>query len=302
MPATAVALVLVSAVLHAGWNAYSKQSGPSAARFFVIAVFGALLVVPIVVVYREHVLQLPRTAIYGLIATGFCQAVYFVGLAGAYRHGHISVAYPIARAVPIIAIALLVAGFGAGDAFTKIAILGIGCVIVGCFLVPMHHLRDLRLSHYTNRSVSFALLAAAGTTGYTVIDDAVLRSLKEGPDWDLGDTRTAFLYLTLETWSTLLWLAPVAVSSRVRRAETRAIFATQKRAAAVTAVMVYLSYGLVLASYTLAANVGYIAAFRQAAIPIGAAMGIVWFREPITAPKTIGLIVLTSGLVLVAAY
>ncbi len=79
----------------------------------------------------------------------------------------------------------------------------------------------------------------------------------------------AFLYLTLETWATLLWLTPFILVSRVRREEARLVWSTQKKVTAATAMIIYLSYGLILISYTLASNVGYVAAFRQAAIPLG---------------------------------
>ena len=302
MTTAAIVLVLCSAILHAGWNAFSKQSGPSTALFFIIAMFGAFLTTPIALLNWEYLSEIPIPVLYRLIATGFFQAVYFIGLAGAYRHGHMSIAYPIARAVPVVLVAFAVFLFSNGETFTFPAVLGMACVVIGCVLIPMLHMRDLRLANYMNLSLAYALCAAAGTTGYTLIDDSTLRLLHEDPAWPLSNTRTATLYMAIESWACFLWLVPIVLCSRVRRVEVHAVWKNQKKPTAANAVFMLLSYGMILTSYTLATNVGYIAAFRQAAIPIGAAIGIMWFREPLTRPKSIGLIMLIVGLILVALF
>jgi drug/metabolite transporter (DMT)-like permease len=301
MTPSAIVLVLLSAVLHASWNTFSKRSGSSPALFFVIAFFGALLTLPVVAWHWAYLPELPAGAWYRLIATGLAQAIYFFGLGGAYRHGHISIAYPIARALPVILVAAIVYLFGGGT-FTVRALVGMACIVSGCILVPMLHMRDLRLTNYWNLSLAFVLVAAIGTTGYTLIDDATLRLLREDPAWTLSNARTATLYMGIEASASFLWMIPLVLSSAARRAETLAVWKNQKRSTAMNAFFMICSYTLILVSYTLATNVGYIAAFRQAAIPIGAALGIVWMREPLTRPKVMGLALLTAGLVLVAIY
>jgi uncharacterized membrane protein len=59
------------------------------------------------------------------------------------------------------------------------------------------------------------------------------------------------------------------------------------------------TYGLVLASMTYVTDVSYVAAFRQLSIPIGALFGIVLLKEQCPAPKLLGILIISIGLILV---
>ena len=106
MTSTAIILLLVSAATHAAWNLLSKREHPSAAFFLVANTAGCLLLAPIALVNWRAVRQFPPEVWAILPATGLCQAVYYYGLAGAYRHGEISIAYPLARSVPVVLVTL----------------------------------------------------------------------------------------------------------------------------------------------------------------------------------------------------
>jgi uncharacterized membrane protein len=69
--------------------------------------------------------------------------------------------------------------------------------------------------------------------------------------------------------------------------------------AALTGLIIMSTYGLVLASMAHVANVSYVAAFRQLSIPIGAFFGITLLKEPRPTPKLLGILIISSGLILV---
>jgi len=130
----AVALVLAACITHAGWNLLSKRVSATPA-FFLLATWPWSCWQPRV---RRHggrcVAGHVGAGVGVLLAAGVFEALYFVCLAGAYRHGNVSVVYPIARALPIFVVL-------AGDATlgrfpSTIAVVGLGLVAAGCFLLP----------------------------------------------------------------------------------------------------------------------------------------------------------------------
>ena len=61
-----------------------------------------------------------------------------------------------------------------------------------------------------------------------------------------------------------------------------------------------LTYAIVLIALAFAKDVSYVVAFRQASIPIGVLIGVVWFKEAMPLPKMLGTVILLIGLVLVS--
>jgi drug/metabolite transporter (DMT)-like permease len=299
MSITAVLLVSISAGLHALWNLLGKRRNPSAAFFLVSAACAALLTLPFLFIYRAALGRVPL-AVWGLLlATGVCQAVYYVGLAGAYRRGELSVAYPLVRALPVLLIALISLGFG--KAFTLPGILGILAVAGGCLLVPLPGFAAFNWRTYLNGGTGLAVLAALGTTGYTLIDSQALAILRDLPATGFGRTGSTLLFLALENLVTALLLAGYVWLAADERHQLRDLKRVGWPTAAGTGVLITAAYGLVLASMAFVANVSYIAAFRQLSIPLGAALGFLVQKEPATSPRLVGIGVLVLGLVLVAA-
>ena len=72
--------------------------------------------------------------------------------------------------------------------------------------------------------------------------------------------------------------------------------------AALSGFGIYLAYGLVLLAMNYVKNVTYVAAFRQLSIPIGALLGIFFLKEPVYTPKTIGIIFIFIGVILISLF
>jgi drug/metabolite transporter (DMT)-like permease len=298
MSAAAILLVSISAGVHALWNLAGKRQNPSAAFFLIAALCAALITLPLVAVYWAVMGYIPPIVWGMLLGTGLCQAGYYVGLAGAYRRGELSVAYPLVRAVPVVLIALI--SLGLGKPFSLSGALGILAVAGGCLLIPLSSFRAFNGRAYLNGASGLALLAALGTTGYTLIDNQALGILRGLPAAGLDPTSSTLLFLALENLVTAsllgvyVWLAP---NERFRLGQ---IWRTSWLAAAETGLLITSAYGMVLAAMAFAANVGYIAAFRQLSIPLGAALGFLIQKEPAAPPRLVGIGILTLGLVLVA--
>ena len=301
MTPLAAILIITSAFMHALWNFVSKQKNSSLAFFFITTVFAALLMSPLLLRYRHLLSALPM-AVWGLIvATGIAQLVYFFGLAGAYQRGDISLAYPLVRALPVLWIAVINLVLGNGADIGKIGLTGMALITGGCVILPLPKFQTVQLRDYLNMGYIMAVIAAVGTTGYTIIDDQALRQLRHLPAIQLPDSEITLLFISLQTISIALMLGIGTMSFQNERHKLMEILHTRSLifSGMLTGAIIMAAYGLVLASMAYVTNVSYVAAFRQMSIPIGAVLGLTLRHEPRYLPKIIGICIVSFGLVLV---
>jgi drug/metabolite transporter (DMT)-like permease len=302
MTLTAIVLLVIAAILHASWNTLGKHRHPSLAFFFVANIAATIMLIPILVMHIHLISNIPQSVWILLLFAGLSQAVYYMGLANAYRLGDMSLAYPLARSSPVLI--LLVATFILG----KSNEIGIGCVlgiiliVGGSFLLPMRHLRDIHLANYLNPVYLLALVAAIGTTGYTLIDDAALEILRQTRHNEFTPFGAALIYLVFEAGTSSLFIGLMVLMQPNERRALSLVFKTQFKMNVLTGMIIYVTYGLVLWSMAYADNVSYIAAFRQLSIPLGVLMGVGILKEPKTQPKLVGTCSIFIGLILVALY
>ena len=97
-----MAAVLCGALLHALWNLLAKHNAGRAGNAVVVGIMAGLpaaLTLPFS--------ALPDSAAWPqVIASALIHVVYFKVLAGAYRGGDLSVAYPLMRGLPPLAVAM----------------------------------------------------------------------------------------------------------------------------------------------------------------------------------------------------
>jgi drug/metabolite transporter (DMT)-like permease len=299
MSLTAAILLIISAVSHAGWNYITKKEHPTAAFFLVANTIGVICVLPVLLYYGNQIFLIPKSVWIFIAMSGFFLAAYMAVLAGAYRAGDMSIAYPLARSLPVIFVFFITLIFGKGKPLGVWVIIGIILIVAGCMILPLKTLREFRFSNYKNLCCLLAVLAAVGIAGYTVTDDTALRNLREipGRPWDPVDA--TLVYMVLEGISCSIWqFLIVAFNSRERK-NLIDVLHDFKAAAAITGIGIYLTYGLVLASMNYVTNVSYVAAFRQLSIPLGALFGMGLLKEPRYRPKVIGVVIIFIGLTMV---
>lgn len=299
MTLTAATLLIISALTHAGWNFFSKKDNPSTASFLLANIFGTLLTVPFLLYGGERVLEMALSLWAWLLLTGFFQALYFLGLAWAYKRGELSVAYPLARSIPSLLVTIIVFLFGTGEPTGVVALIGIAFIIVGCLLIPLISFGDFSFSRYGNVAVIAALVAAVGTTGYSLVDDHALALVWANSQGAINDNALlAFYYIGLTGFTTVFWQGLLVMGNGEERSLLRL-----KVAHPLSSVMkgagIFLTYSLVLISMGYVTNVSYVVAFRQISIPIGLLMGIFLLKERICGPKITAVILLFAGVVLV---
>ena len=299
MTLTAAILLIASALAHAGWNLFSKKDYPSMASFLLANLCGTLLIAPLLITGREEVIDMVRHLWPLLLLTGFFQALYFYGLAYAYKKGDLSIGYPLARSLPAVMVTLVVFMFGQGEPVGRAVLIGIGLIIAGGFLIPLHSFRDFSLGRYKTITVAAAIVAAVGTAGYSLTDDFALDLARGSQPVALRDNfLLAFYYIGLQGVTTVFWQSlSVLPSSRERQVFRRQL--SRPASSVIKGSGILITYALVLISMGYVTNVSYVVAFRQLSIPLGLVFGILFLKERAYGPKITAVALLFAGVVLV---
>jgi uncharacterized membrane protein len=299
MSPVAILLVTISTFSHAFWNYLGKKRSPSAAFFEMTLLASTICLSPILFFYIGTIPLIPLKVWGLLLLTSCCQAIYFVGLAGAYRSGELSIAYPLARSLPVLIVTFISVIFSIGNPISFPGYFGIVLVVMGCLFIPLKTFRTMKLHSYLNLYCGMAFIAACGTAGYTLIDNEALNVLRSVPRIGLNTVEIAILYMFLETGITTIVLGIYVFTSPVERQVCHEIQAANWRYAALTGVIINLTYGLVLIAMAFVTNIAYLAAFRELSIPIGAVLGISLQKESAHRPKIIGVGIVLVGLLLI---
>ncbi len=297
MTTQAVVLIIVSAFLHAGWNLLVKKCHPSPSLFLFANTLGVLFFSPLLLFLKNHLFLIPPQIYLLLIATGFFMALYLFNLAQAYTLGTMSVIYPTIRALPIILVTLTLAIFK-GESFSSIYLFGALLIIIGLYLNWGSIDKREFITNLFSPAGKYVFLAAIGTAGYSLVDaEGVTIMNKLAPFSAITAPST---YIILQGFSASLWLLVLIVTKPSERRKIRVVLKNEKITAILVGVGMYATYGLVLASMLFADNVGYIVAFRQLSIPLGAFLGWFILKDNFNSLKLVGTIILVAGLIMVA--
>lgn len=299
MTITAIVLLLISAFMHAGWNLIGKRNSPTTAAFLIASLTGILGLTPWVLAYREAISYFSPFVWLFVLAAGFFQTTYYASLAGAYKAGDMSIAYPLARSSPVIVVTVVSVLLGRGDQVSWQCISGITLVVAGGFLLPMKCFGDFRLKNYFNLSCLLALVAALGTTGYSIVDDEALRVLRQTADSSFSSWQISVVYAFFETVSILFWLSLIVLGRKRGRDSFHLVIRSRFGTGVLMGIGIYLTYTLVLVSMAFVTNVSYVVAFRQISIPIGVILSVTFLKEPGYTPKFVAVTIMFLGLVLV---
>jgi drug/metabolite transporter (DMT)-like permease len=271
------ALVLLAAVMHAGWNAVTKSSSDRTLTFaLVLGTSAGIGLVACCFVPPPA----PEARIF-LVASACFHALYQVFLLQAYRFGDLSHVYPIARGLAPVLVALLAALF-ASEVPDGAQALGLG---VASASIASLALEPRTLGPGTTRSVIAALLTAAMIGTYTFLDGQGVRRA--------GDS---FSYIAWAMWVTSV---PFCVFVLLRRrARLAAILRSAEGlwgiAGGVTATV---GYGIVVWAMSRGAMAG-VAALRETGVVFAALIGTFLLREPFGARRIIAALGVALGVIL----
>jgi len=281
---TALALVLVAAVLHATWNLAVKGVTADRVTFIWLYVVTTVVIwVPIGVIWVVATGESPAWVwLLGAAVTGVLHVAYQLVLQRGYAEGDLNLVYPLARGSgPLITFVFAVVVLGQHPG--AIAGLGVLAVVVGVLLIA------LVPSHEGVRTgVVLGLLTGATIAAYTLWDTFSVTHLDVPP----------VPYFVLGTVLQLPWLTTL-VATRREPVPIGHVWRETRGPALVVGLLSPLAYILVLRALQLA-PVALVAPARETAIVIGALYGWLVLREPRPARRLAGAVVVLVGIGLIA--
>ncbi|MEZ8062092.1 MULTISPECIES: multidrug transporter [Vibrio] len=297
MEFSAIIIVIISALLHAGWNVLGKSNQGSGSSFFLASGFAAAVILTPYLIWYVYSVGFANITIpfwQLLFLSGICQIIYLIGLGIAYKQADIGVIYPMARALPVLMVGLGTVLIGYELSLNQW--IGFALITLGCLFVPLKQFSELRLKAYLNLGVLWALIAAIGTTGYSLIDKEALLLLEPLSTLTITNKHTAIFYLGIQFWAIVIplsiWL--LVTNQRVEFANAWIL----RKNATLAGIMMASTYGLVLFAMTMTENVSLVVALRQVSIIFGVVMGIYFLKEKWHMTRGVGVVFIIAGLVI----
>ncbi|MCX9564075.1 EamA family transporter, partial [Vibrio cholerae] len=159
--------------------------------------------------------------------------------------------------------------------------------------------RQFRFADYANLGIVWALVAALGTAGYSIIDKEALAIIEQTVGSQMPASYSAVLYLGIQFWAMCI---PLAIWYLFTGQRAPFIEAWRIRYTATLAgLMMGGTYSLVLYAMTLTENVSFIVALRQTSIVFGLFMGIAFLGECWYVTRLLGVSAIVAGLVVAFA-
>jgi drug/metabolite transporter (DMT)-like permease len=272
-----VALVLLSAIMHATWNALVKNSGGD--RFltmvFVVGV-GTVFGIPLI-----PFIPLPHPDSWPyLIASTLLHNGYYVILILTYRVGDLSQVYPLARGTAPLLVALLAAYF-AGETMGYGGIAGVALVSVG--IVSLMFVGGVPRGD-AQKPIFLALGTSVFIGAYTVVDGLGMRLA--GPP--LG-------YIL---WLNILEGFPFIIAAYFlrHRHNVAGFFQRRWKTGLAGGILAIVAYGLVLYALSQGA-MAYVVAMRETSVLFVAIIGSLILKETFGKVRIISAVVIVIGLV-----
>jgi drug/metabolite transporter (DMT)-like permease len=174
-----LALVLLAAIAHAAWNGWLKKVSPDFVGLAAISI--GWLIVGVIGLFF---VGLPAAAHWPYLSlTTVVHTIYAALLVNAYRHGELSLTYPIARGTGPVIVALaapfLLNEYLDGSDFSAVALIVTGILMIGLAGAggSLHERHAILLSLATGvAAILLSLATGVAIACYTLIDAAGARA------------------------------------------------------------------------------------------------------------------------------
>ncbi|MFC4003927.1 EamA family transporter [Prauserella oleivorans] len=281
MNGTALALVLVAAVVHAMWNLVAKDA-PGGARFvFLYYTVSAVALLPLVLWQLIAGPYHPQWTWLGAAAvTAVLHVAYGVVLQRGYAVGDLSVVYPLARGsgplLSVLAAVLLLA-----ERPGPLGLLGAFAVVAGVLVISGGGAGSLA----SRAGVGYGLLTGTAIAGYTLWDAFAVTTLAVPP----------LIYFGLGALLQSALLAPFAM----RGSATRALWREHRGKVVLVGALSPVAYVCVLYAMRLA-PVSLVAPARELSIVLGSFAAWRLLGEPHPVRRIVGATVVLAGVTAIA--
>lgn len=267
-------LVLLAALLHAGWNTLVKTGGDRLLTLMLVtgsSGLAALCAIPF--------FPLPHSDSWKFIALSMLlHTGYNTMLLQAYRVGDLSHVYPLARGIAPLITAVL-SGVLAGEVLSSgewagVLVTSLGVISI-TFAYGLPQRKDLP-------AVLFAIGTGMFIASYTLVDGMGVR---------VAGNAGGYI-----AWLLFLIEIPFVLGALVvRRGKTTAFLKTQWKPGVAGGVVTLLAYGLVVWALSRGA-MAPVAALRETGVIFAALIGTMFLGEPFGRRRVAAAVVIAAGI------
>lgn len=285
MSLEAIALVLLSALLHPIRDLLLKgHPRPESAYLGVTA--GWIVLAALHAGVTGSTLGLADTVWPVAAISAGCLSAYYFGTMAALKTGDLSVYYPIIRSSPLL-IAALSWAF-AGRTYATTVMVGIFMIVVAGFALQREPGRLIA----NPKAITLALVAMAGSAGYTMADSAAMQISEPAAFlfWVYLGVAPAFALLAL-------WFRPREVPVGVH---LLAGWRISPLRIALASFVSYVSYVCILTAFGIGAGAAETAAIRQASIPVSVVLAALVLGETRFLGRLAWSGMIAAGIILIA--
>jgi drug/metabolite transporter (DMT)-like permease len=264
-----IALVLLAAFMHAGWNALLRGG---ADRALSMAMMNATLGIAGLVLLAVAGLPAPASWIY-VIASGVLHWIYVALLVVTYRSGDLGETYPVARGSSPALVALGASLF-AGEWMNLLGTVGVGLVCAGIFMLAAARGR----LHAMN--LPWALATGVSIAAYTVVDGFGVRA---SGNW-LGYTAAIFaFFIAAPLWFVTRYGARffIAPANEVLKSVGGGLISIA-------------AYGAIIWAMQTS-PMGAVSALRETSVVFAALLGAAFLGERLTMQRILACCVIAAG-------
>ncbi len=276
MTTSALLIVLTAAFLHALWNAVVKGAPDKAIVLGLVSLGHA---VP--ALFALPFFGLPVWAAFPfIVGSTLIHWGYYWFLNTAYKHGDLSMVYPISRGITPVLVAMGAILF-AGELLSTVAWFGILCISAGIGCLSLAGL---------GRQTNWIAIAAALGTGlmiasYSIVDGIGIR---------LSENALGYI--------AALFVAEILVAGFIFTTRWQRLVALPRRfvwAGLAGGVISGLAYGLVLYAKTIA-PLGVVSALRESSVIFASIIGVMWFGEGPKSNRLLAATIVALGILVLA--
>ena len=278
MPLSIVALITLSACVHVGWNLLLKQSPYRQLSSWSAVVVSGFRTLPWAWGNAPPDIWL----IAGVSA--LFQGLYYILLAYGYEHYDLGVLYPIARGVAPLLSAIW-SFLWLGDQFNLGGIMAILLITGGTMWIGIRN----ATSGVAHKIPWLPLVVALVISGYTIVDAYGTRQ------------SDAFTYYSICMSCTALVMAPYVIWQHRAQQFDWALLPRELPRATAIGTLSFISYFIVLYSYTQA-PVSYVAAAREMSIIIAGLVGWLWLKESLGSSRIVGATFVSIGVAVLVVF
>lgn len=275
-------LVLISIFTHAYWNYLIKRS-ENKHIFTALSKIAEITIFAIPAIYFLTITTFKISFLPLIIIASIITFLNYFFLASAYKHGELSLVYPVSRSsiifLPIFAY------FFIGERVDTVGIIAIVLILLGTFVMHLDSFDKKGIksiaSNINNKGSIYALLAALAVAGYTLWDKISISKMEP------------FLYFYFYTFI-IACFYNVFTFSKFSKDEIKNEWSKNKSSIMQVGFFNSFTYILILTALTMS-KATYVGGLRQLSIVIGAFLGYKLLGENLNKPKTVGILISVIG-------